>query len=366
MNRMTVYIFEMLFVLFAGALLYSRKVSKKTFLILSFFTMALILGLRGETVGEDTAHYIDVFEKTKYISWKTIFTSGTDIVYDTIWNVDRSMEVGYVLLNKIVRIFTSNAQWILVIVAFTTCYLMAKFVYDNCDRVFLPTYIIFCESLYMQSFNLARQTLAIAIGLQAYTLLKKECRHSNIKAILAIFIAFLFHKSAIVLLLLVPLWKIKDNRRGIKYIIIGSILMPFLTTAIGRFIFVIIPRYAGYFQNNYWDANVGGVAFLWLIELFMIIYIFKRYQNDDGKEVFIATACTAIYISLELVGLKFTAFTRITLYFRAFLVFLFPFFQRYLESKSRLVYKSGLILLLSLFFLRYASTLARLYYFFWQ
>lgn len=133
-------------------------------------------------------------------------------------------------------------------------------------RVFLPTYIIFCESLYMQSFNLARQTLAIAIGLQAYTLLKKECRHSNIKAILAIFIAFLFHKSAIVLLLLVPLWKIKDNRRGIKYIIIGSILMPFLTTAIGRFIFVIIPRYAGYFQNNYWDANVGGVAFLWLIE----------------------------------------------------------------------------------------------------
>ena len=32
------------------------------------------------------------------------------------------MEVGYVLLNKIVRIFTSNAQWILVIVAFTTCY----------------------------------------------------------------------------------------------------------------------------------------------------------------------------------------------------------------------------------------------------
>ena len=160
-----------------------------------------------------------MFEKTKYISWKTIFTSGTDIVYDTIWNVDRSMEVGYVLLNKIVRIFTSNAQWILVIVAFTTCYLMAKFVYDNCDRVFLPTYIIFCESLYMQSFNLARQTLAIAIGLQAYTLLKKECRHSNIKAILAIFIAFLFHKSAIVLLLLVPLWKIKDNRRGIKYIL---------------------------------------------------------------------------------------------------------------------------------------------------
>ena len=158
------------------------KISDTESYLVQFLQHEKLIGYFHSTDGEAT--------------WKTIFTSGTDIVYDTIWNVDRSMEVGYVLLNKIVRIFTSNAQWILVIIAFTTCYLMAKFVYDNCDRVFLPTYIIFCESLYMQSFNLARQTLAIAIGLQAYTLLKKECRHSNIKAILAIFIKMNLKKNS--------------------------------------------------------------------------------------------------------------------------------------------------------------------------
>lgn len=364
---MIIYILEMFFVLFVGILLYSKKISKKTFLSLSFFSMALILGIRGENVGEDTAHYIDIFERVNQISWKTLFTSGTDIVYEKIWNIDRSMEVGYLLLNKFVRIFTADAQWILIIVAFATCYLMAKFVYDNCQKVFLPTYIILCESWYMQSFNLARQTLAIAIGMQAYTQLKENNKHSIIKAIITIFIAFLFHKSAIVLILLIPLWLIKDNRRGMKYIIIGTIFAPlFVTSILSKLILIIIPRYSGYFENNYWDANIGGIIILWIIELFMIIYIFRKYKNNDGKEIFIATACTALYISFELIALKFTIFTRISLYFRVFLIFLFPYFAKYLRPKSRLVYRLVLIGLLSILFLRYASTPARLYYFFWQ
>lgn len=363
---MFVYIFEILFVLFAGALLNLKKISKKTFLTLSFLTMALVLGLRGETVGEDTAHYIDVFVRTNYISWKTLFTSGTDIVYDTIWGVDRSMETGYLLLNKVVGVFTSNPQWMLIIVAFLTCYLLAKFVYDNCANVFFPIYIILCESLYMQSFNLARQILAIAIGLQAYTLLKENRAHSTIKAVVTVIVGFLFHKSALVLLLLIPLWRIKDNRKAMKYILIGSALTPFLITVFSKIISFIIPRYAGYFENNYWEANVGGIALLWIVEYLMVLYIFRHYKNEDGKEIFIAAACTAIYISFELVGLKLTAFTRIALYFRAFLIFLFPYFSRYIRPRSRLIYKMGLNVILSVLFLRYASIPARLYYFFWQ
>jgi len=363
---MYVYIFEMLFVLFAGGLLYSKKLSKKAFLIICFFLMSLVLGLRGENVGEDTAHYVEVFEKITNISWKTLLTSGTDVVYETVWNVDRSMEVGYLLLNKIIRIFTDNAQWLLIIVAFITCYFMAKFVYDNCKDVFFPTYIIFCESFYMQSFNLARQALAISIGLQAYTLLKKNNKYSIINALITIFIAFLFHKSAIVLLLLIPIWLIKDNRKWLKLILIGSVFLPIFVIFLSKIILIAIPRYAGYFENNYWEASVGGIIILWIIEIFMIIYIFNKYKNNDGKEVFITTVFTAIYLSLEFVGLKFTVFTRITLYFRIFLIFLFPYFTKYIRPNSRLLYRIGIIGLLSIFFIRYANTPARLYYFFWQ
>lgn len=363
---MYIYIFEMLFVLSAGGLLYSKRISKKSFLIICFFLMSIVLGLRGENVGEDTLHYIEVFEKTNNLSWKTLLTSGTDVVYETVWNVNRSMEVGYLLLNKIIGIFTDNGQWLLILVAFITYFFMAKFVYDNCKDVFFPTYIILCESFYMQSFNLARQALAISIGLQAYTLLKKNNKYSIINAIITIFIAFLFHKSAIVLFFLIPIWLIKDNRKWLKLILLGSGFLPLFVIFFSKIILIAIPRYASYLENNYWENSVGGIIILWIIEIFMIIYIFKKYNNNDGKEIFITTVLTALYLSLEFIGLKFTVFSRITLYFRIFLIFLFPYFTKYIRPNSRLLYRTGMIVLLSIFFLRYASTPVRIYYFFWQ
>lgn len=363
---MLIYILEMFFLLSAGGFLYCKKIPKKFFLTISFLTMALVLGFRGINVGEDTAHYIDVFEKTHSISWKTLLTSGTDVVYETIWNIDRSMEVGYMVMNKFIRIFTSNSQWLLIIVAFLTFFLIAKFVYQNCEKVFLPTYIFFCESFYMQSFNLMRQTLSIAIGLQAYTILKSKCKNSILKSIITIFIAFLVHKSAIVLLILIPLWLVKDRKNILKFIIIGGTIAPVIIDFMSKLILAIVPRYAGYFENNYWEANLGGIVILWAIEIFMIAYIFCKYKNKDGQEIFLTTACIVIYISLEIVGLKLTAFNRVSLYFRVFLVFLFPFFSKYLNRESRLIYKIGLIVLLSALFLRYANTPSRFYYFFWQ
>lgn len=56
--------------------------------------MALVIGLRGNLVGEDTQYYIDIFRMSKNIPWKTVFTSGTDVVYDTAWGSEQSVEVG--------------------------------------------------------------------------------------------------------------------------------------------------------------------------------------------------------------------------------------------------------------------------------
>lgn len=170
----------------------NHKIGRKAFIIISFFMMAIILGLRGDGVGEDTRHFLAMFEQAKSISWKKIFTSGFDIVYATIWNVDLKVESGYVFLNKLVGIFTSNGQWILIIVAFMTCGFMGRFVYHNFSKPFWPTYIFFCESLYMNSFNLMRQMLAISIGLQSYEFLK---RRNYAKAIGIILFAFLVPKA---------------------------------------------------------------------------------------------------------------------------------------------------------------------------
>lgn len=365
---MTVYILELVFVLIMGMLLYCKKISKKNFLTVTFILFALVLGLRGSQVGEDTAHYIDVFEGCNAISWRAVFTSGTEVIYESTGGIDRFMETGYIALNKLIRLFTGNAQWLIFIVACITCYLMAKFIYDNCTDMFFATYIYLCESLYMQSFNLMRQMLALAIGLQAYTVLKKhDDLRGYMKAIMYIVVACLFHKSAIVLLALIPLWMIKNMQRALKYVIAGSVAFSFSMPILSRMISIFIPRYSSYLTTNYWESNIGGTAVLWLIEIIMCFFIYyERIQED--KQTFITVSSTAIYIALELVGLQIVIFTRITLYFRSFLLFLFPYFTKHFRPRSdlRIVYKLGMMLLLSILFMSYASTPVRMYQFFWQ
>lgn len=363
---MIIYIFEMFFILSSGYLLKSKRITKKAFLIISYFSMALILGLRGSSVGEDTLNYINVFEKTKYISWRTIFTSGTDVVYATVWNYERKMEVGYIVLNKLIRTFTYNPQWLLIIVAFVTYFLMGKFIYDNCNNVFLPTYIILCESFYMQSFNLMRQSLSIAIGLQAYTILKNNRKRALFKAIITIFIACLFHKSAVALLAIIPLTLMNSSQRNFRILIILSFISPMFIPAIRNIVASLVPRYVGYFDNNYWEVKIGGILALWIIEIIIIIYTFFKYKIEDGKEIFISVSCVALYLALEIIGLRISVFNRVSLYFRVFLIFFLPNFSTYMKPKSKFIYTTSLVILLSLLFLSYASETSRLYNFYWN
>ena len=41
---------------------HNSKQSRRIFLYLAFITMTIVLGLRGESVGEDTKHYLNVFK----------------------------------------------------------------------------------------------------------------------------------------------------------------------------------------------------------------------------------------------------------------------------------------------------------------
>lgn len=358
---MIIYIIQLFIIIILGILLRTKYINKKIFLTSSFFIMGIILAFRGNNVGEDTNHFLNVFLCVKNISWKTIFTSGIDVVYNTVYNVDLSMEVGYILFNKIISIFTNNGQWILFFSSFIMCLLIAKFIYDNTNNVFISTYIFMCESIYMNSFNLMRQLLALSIGIQCYTFLKKN---NYRKSILLILIAFLFHKSAIVLFVLIPLFWIKNNKKAIKYVVFFSVLINFSIPIIYKILYKFIPLYAFYLKNNYWQTSIDGRILLWFIEIIICFFIIKNNIND--KESFIITSCTIIHIALQFMGLNIVMFERLSLYFSIFLIFLFPYFSRYIKGNYKIIYKLFIMAILTILFFNYASNPTRAYYFFWN
>lgn len=357
---MTVYIIEYLVIVFCGILYRNKKINSHTFVKVSFASMALLLALRANSVGEDTKHFIDVFNYSQNISWGKALLSGLDVTYATVYNATLKVESGFIVLNKIIGLFTRNGQWFLAIISFATCYLFGKFIIDNSEDVFFSTYIFLCESLFMNSFNLMRQLLALSIAIQSYTLMRKK---KTKWAVLTILFASCFHRTVIVWLLLILLMKVKNKKRAIKYATIGLVSINFLMPVIQNIIALLIPRYQSYFTTNYWASSIGNIVILWIIEIVICVLLYKNRIDDDN---YIPIISNIFYLGFEFMGLNMTSLSRVALNFRALLLLEFPQAEVLFSDNSKKIYRIGIMAILAILYFSYANTSARLYSFFWR
>lgn len=365
---MGAYIFLLVFVTICGLITYQyphNKNAKLVFLFLTFGAMTVILGLRGEQVGEDTKHYIMMFQYSDRVSWEDILKSTG---FRTVWYVDQygfhdTVENGWLVLCKVVHLFTDNSQCFLFIVAALTCGLFAKFIYDNSDSIFYATLIFLCESMYMFSFNEARQMLAVGITLTAYSALK---RRKVLVAILWILLAALIHNTALIAFAMFPFVYTNQTRsyKKFKYAIILVGASPFVVTMLKPIIVRLIPRYTLYFTTNYWTNSIGGSSILWIVEfaLIMLMYV-KKFKVEN---TFQYSCLVLMYLSFAAMGLQISVFGRMAYYFRAFLILFFPSATLYFDKKSRIIIRSIILALIILLYLSYASTDTRMYSFFWN
>ncbi len=362
---MIIYIFELLLIWFFGILLYKKIISRKSFVYIIVILLSLILGLRGITVGEDTRHFMDMFNYISHIPWGKILTGGTNVVYNTVYGGDLTVEIGYTILNKLVSMFTTNPQWILLICAFITNILVGRFILRTSNDVFTAVYIYVCESLYMQSFNLMRQFLAIAIAIQAYEMIKNK-RYVCGAAI--VLLASCFHTSALVMLGLFPIMMFRNQKKAIKYIFAGAVLVVFSVPLMQYITNNFLLKYSVYFTVNYWEVSARGQVLLWITEIMICVFLYFRCHNEEINlsNCYIAISGSLIYLAFEVVGLRISGFQRIALYYNIFIIFLFPCFLYEFKKKDRIFIKTGLYFVLTVAFLSAASIPARLYHFFWQ
>lgn len=366
---MTIYILLLVAIFLYALLLRINPDSKRLriiFLFLSFGSCSLVLGLRAYYIGEDTASYITIFNFTNSIPLhETLTNSSIRIPYFIDYNSSAAVESGFLLWCKFIHIFSNNQQVFLFMTAALTCFLFAKFIYDNCGKnVFYPTIIFLCESIFMNSFNLVRQMLACAIAIQAYTLLKNN---KFLKAIAVIIIAFFIHHTAIVSVVLIPIFWIfngsKYKKRKFNYIAICVFLLPFLLAGMRKEVSLLFSNYAAYYINNSVQNFIGiGTVIFLFVEIIGIIYM--HHNNFKVSESVEVSLLTILSVAFELSGLKVTIFLRMALYFRAYLLLFFNKLFKTLNPKYKNFVQLIVLCLLIFFYLSYANTPARRYSFF--
>lgn len=172
----------------------SRSRGDHFFLCAAVLFLGLVMGLRASDVGADTLNYM-----LKYESY-AINGLNTEILYEAINIFFSSLGVPW--------------QVFLLIISFFISACLAYFIDSYSRNLLASVYLFITVGLFQMYMTGLRQSLAISICLVAIVFLNKGY---SIRFLLLVLVASLFHNSAIVVLLLLPirLFKLSLSYKGL-------------------------------------------------------------------------------------------------------------------------------------------------------
>lgn len=307
----------------------SNKKNAKIFIVLCAVSLILILGLRsGSTGTRDTGVYLQAFESAKSSSNFEAFLDRIGFEYGE--NALFS-EIGFFSYVWVSSLVLPTSQFFLLLTTAIIIGLTAKFIWDNSEEYGLSWIIFICLGSMTFTMNGMRQALAMSICLIAYTYAKNK---KPIKFLLVVLIAILFHKSALIFLVVYFLANMKHNFKSTSLLIIGTAL--FFTLA-DRLVFMYDDVVGESYEIESFDSGGEITLTIYIIAIVLTLIVNTKESNDE-KSPFSLLALSvlgcAIYCSRYF---STQIYERISYYFFYFLMLLFPAVFKKISEKQRTI-----------------------------
>lgn len=290
---MLLFYLVLIFLLF-GTILNERY--QKLYIIVSFIVLFILAGFRSSVVGTDTPDYEVYYYR---------ILSGGGI----------PTEIGWSLLNQLVVYLKGDFQFILILSSLLTLfplyYIFKKYSYNP----MLALFLYYSLYIYLQSFNLIRQIIAVSFCLLAMIYLIKN---KKLYFILIVIIASTIHISALFCLPLLFVNKINFKNHLYLILILTSLIVGVL---FGEKILSLgggmlgFDRYIDRFDE---ESGIGITVFL--INLLAVFIIFTTKIRNTHFKLFFAY----IIINNLLVNIPFSY--RIIYYFSIIQVLYLPYY----------------------------------------
>lgn len=293
------------------------------FIVLSF----ILVSFRSETVGNDTAGYVQFFHTSGY--------------YDSLHALlnDTRFEPGYVLLNYIVsRLSDDYTMFFLtysLINFFCTVYFFRKYCFN---KNAWPILWLIWPTFYW-SFSAVRASIAVCL---TYMFFDAFLQNRIKKAIIWLLIAGSFHVSALVsgicLIVKLPVFsKIK------KYPFLVAVGFLCIGVELGQLMSLLPSYYSNYYTDSAYAE--GGMRIASLMDFLMLsfCYITTRTNPDRIKSWEYVSDFNLFFllaIGFSFLGLLFNPFNRIEMFFVPPAIIYMMNSYRYLSQ----IKKIGLIL----------------------
>ncbi|NNG81648.1 EpsG family protein [Acinetobacter sp. ANC 5378] len=296
----------------------------KVFLIITFLFLFIFIGFRYK-VGVDWYSYLLFYELTKYTDLKSIIL-GVDPAYNILNYIGNIL--GY-----------QDTFFVNAICGFLALFFLMKTTL-KLEKYWLALLIYFPYHLLVVSMNYNRQAVAISISLWAFC---KLLERRFIQFSFLIIFAALFHKTAISLLLFLPILLYTKFQQfkilNIFYIVVSLILLS------------IIIYYSSFQDTNVYlqgneDMNSKGFFIRWTYHL-IPLFLFYKYNYFFKKQSYypvIHYFCILVLFMLPL-GIGFSTLAdRFNLYLIFFDLFVICTIFSYLSKVNKIFLLMVLIL----------------------
>lgn len=293
-----------------------RSASKSVIIsLIGILPLCLLAGYRDETVGHDLVHYMvptyeALIDLTSFKQFLVFLATAPDLAF--------APEPLWLLFHYIVSLFSNDLFWPFFIQQLMVWGLVVNTCYHFKDRL-NPTLLYLTFLLYFYCFSMSanRQIFAIAIVIWSMRYVFAEQTKSNIvKFVLCIIVAWGFHGSGLMVILILPLYIFAQNKgkslpaKKIFLVIVCGLFLYFAFDIVVKMmvsIGVLSLKYERYADLSF-DVHKVNMAF-WLVTV--LVLLAKKYKTvyDNIAIVFVLTA-----IFMLLCGVYNDVATRFAMY----------------------------------------------------
>lgn len=285
-------------------------------------------------VGTDYIGYLQYFGEIKPGDWSFLFSSERPYP---------NFEKGYLVLTQLMSLMSQTDTFFTFIMAIIMSISPLVTIKRYAQPVWAGVFVFFALGIYINSFNILRQTIAMYI---CWLSIPYILNRSFIKFFFLVTLAFFFHKTS---LIFIPLYFVPNIKFSFRYC--------FTIVLIACSIYVLLLPIMSYLTialnlNNYLESDVSGgyMLLLFMLCCFIICICALKNKLDSSVNFFIHMLFWAAL--LQIMAIKFNILTRFIDYYKISLIVLLPraIYSPFFRKNRRLIIFSFIILFICYFY----------------
>lgn len=264
----SIYVIQVVLILFFGLLF---RDNKKKFLTASFIVLLIVMALRNaRIVGNDSA--------TSYFS-SFVGIQNTGLSWPN---------PGLPFVMKIIRHFTGDYQWVIVITAIWVCFAYYKLLIKHSENGFISVMWFMGMLFYTFLFSALKQAWAMAFLCFAFDAIYKK---KPIRFIVLVGLASLFHFPALIFLPAYWIAKLRINR-AFPILMFGLLVVVFVLRT--QILNLMTSTYAKGEGNYSSEVQFIGTKFVFMV-LMLAFGFFQYYKHNYNADTGINRFSVLLY-----------------------------------------------------------------------